>query len=477
MERVFHLRRDGVSASKEILCGITTFLTMSYILFVNPSIAAEGGMPLAGAFAATALAAAACSLVMGLFANVPFAMAPGMSLNTLIMYSVCLGMGFHWKEGLALAFITGLLHTLIMASPLRKLLVNAIPGYLKMAAAAGMGLFIAYMGVKNAGFLSFTLPAGGYEVTATGAAVGGFLSIPGIAPGITAQQALAAGGLIIMVALLALGAKMRENYAALPVGVIAVTFVGIPLNITELSGISIVDISPLEELKDVFFSFFGDPGLLSLCENPARAATALLACLMLLLTNVVDSISSIIGIGSIPWAPVFEEADMEALYEKGLTGRLGKTLVCNSLGGGISALFGATPCTTYIESASGILSGGRSGLTACVTGLMFLCCLPLANFFRIVPSVASAPALIIAGGFMLPLILRIDWKNFEESCPAFMTLLFLPVSGSIVGGVLAGIITHVVVQAAVGKWRSVHPLLYGIVVLFIGILLGGGPNI
>ncbi len=477
VERLFHLRRDGISVSKEVLCGITTFLTMSYILFVNPSMAAEGGMPAAGVFAATALTAAICSLIMGLVANVPFGVAPGMGLNTLIIYSICLGMGFHWKEGLALAFIAGILHMIIMASPLRKSLVNAIPGHLKMASAAGLGLFIAYLGVKNAGFLMFTTPPGQYEILGSGTVISNSLLMPGIAQTMTAQQGLAIAGLLIMISLLALGAKTNESYAALPVGVIAITFIGIPLNITELSGVELINLAPLKEIKEVFLAFFGNPGLLSLLENPTRALAALLACLMLLLTNIVDSISTVIGIGQVPWARVFEPEDMARFQKKGASTKLDKALFCNSLGSGVSSLFGSTPCTIYIESITGILSGGRSGLTACVTGLMFLLCLPLANLFSIVPSVASAPALIIAGSFMLPLVLRIDWKKFEESCPAFMTLLFLPISGSIIGGIIAGVMTHIAVQFFMGKWRSVHPLLYGISVLFVLILLGGGPNI
>ena len=201
-------------------------------------------MPVAGVFAATALTAAFCSLLTGLVANTPFALAPGMGLNTLIIYSVCLASGFHWKEGLAITFISGLLHAALMLSPLRKSIVNAIPKHLKLATAAGLGLFIAYLGIKNAGFLMFTTPVGQYEIMETGAIVSNSFITPGVARSITTHQALALGGLLIMLALLALGAKTREDYAAIPVGVIAITFVGIPLNITELHGINLVDFAP-----------------------------------------------------------------------------------------------------------------------------------------------------------------------------------------------------------------------------------------
>ena len=173
----------------------------------------------------------------------------------------------------------------------------------------------------------------------------------------------------------------------------------------------------------------------------------------------------------------FDGKEMDAFRRKGCKSKLDKTLICTSLGGGLAALMGTTPCTTFIESITGILSGGRTGLTACVTGLMFLGCLPLANFFNSIPSAAGAPALIIAGSFMLPLVHRIDWRNFEESCPSFLTLLFLPVSGSIFGGVIAGVMGHIIIQIFMGKWRSVHPLLYAASILFIVILLAGGPNI
>ena len=477
MERLFQLKQHGVSAPKEMLCGVTTFLTMSYILFVNPSIAAEAGMPVAGAFAATALTAAVCSLLTGLVANTPFAMAPGMGLNTLIIYSVCLGLGFHWKEGLALTFISGLLHALLMLSPLRKSMVNAIPQHLKLATAAGLGLFIAYLGIKNAGFLMFTTPVGQYEIMETGAIISNSFVTPGIARSLSTHQALSLGGLLIMLVLLAMGAKTREDYAAIPVGVITITFIGIPLNITELHGINLIDFTPLTALGNVFMSFFDQPGLGSLFADPGRALLAVLACLMVLLTNIVDSISTIIGIGQVPDALIFDGKEMDAFRRKGCKSKLDKTLICTSLGGGLAALMGTTPCTTFIESITGILSGGRTGLTACVTGLMFLGCLPLANFFNSIPSAAGAPALIIAGSFMLPLVHRIDWRNFEESCPSFLTLLFLPVPGSIFGGVIAGVMGHIIIQIFMGKWRSVHPLLYAASILFIVILLAGGPNI
>ncbi|UQZ88496.1 guanine permease [Deltaproteobacteria bacterium Smac51] len=467
MEEYFKLKDKKTTVSREVLCGITTFLTMSYILFVNPAIVSESGMPAGGIFVATALAAAFCTILMGLVANTPFAMAPGMGLNTFTTYIICGAMGFHWREAMGLAFIAGLCHFLIMITGSRRILVNAIPTHLKMAFGVGLGLFISYIGLKNAGLLSFTSPPGQHIILDGGTIIANSGTVPAMVGFIGAPQVLALTGLVIMVALLALERKTGDSYAALPVGIVAATFLGVPLGVTDLGGIKFIDLSAVGEISGVFMSFFGRPGLLSILDDPSKIMISIVLVLTLLLTNIMDSVGTIIGIGRIQKAEIFNRRDMELFREPGRKSRLDKSMMVNSIGGGVSALLGTTTSTTFIESITGIVSGGRTGLTAVVAGVMFLICLPLANFFSIVPATAIAPALIVAGSFMITLAGRINWKRFEESFPAFVTILGIPIFYGIIYGMAGGIISHIIIQAALGKWRKVHPALYFIAFLFI----------
>ncbi len=456
---------------QEIVCGLTTFLTMSYILFVNPVIVSESGLPAAAVFTATALAAAVGSFLLGLVARVPLAMAPGMGLNTFFTYTICGVMGFHWREALAITFIGGLFHFLIMITSLRKTLVNAIPQHLKMAFGVGLGLFIAYIGLKNAGFLVFTTPAGQYEMAQGGALISNSSAVPGFVGAIGGPQVVALTGLAIMMALLALERKTGESYVALPVGIVAAAFVGIPLGVTNLYGMEFIDLTSIGGIGEVFLSFWGHPGLFSLPAAPEKALLAVLVVLVLLLTNVMDSIGTLIGVGQVQGAEIFDQGDMEKFSRPGGESKLDKTLIVNSLGGSLAAALGTTTATTYIESVTGIVAGGRTGLTAVVVGVMFLLCLPLSGFFSVIPSAAIAPALIVAGAFMIPLVGRIDWVNFEEGFPAFMTIVCIPLTYGFIHGIAAGVLSHVVIQLAVGKGRELHPMLVAIAAVFIAVIV------
>lgn len=441
---------------------------MSYILVVNPSLLAETGMPIAGAFVATALTAAICTMIMALVSNLPLALAPGMSLNSFIIYTVCLGKGFLWQEGLAVVLMAGLLHVVIMGTRLRKSLINAVPLYLKLAMGVGMGLFIAYIGLKNTGALFFTSLPGQYNLTASGAIISNGQILPSISSSLRASHVLAFVGLGIMFVLMAFERKTGESYAALPVGILAVTFLGIPFNITDISGTPIFNLSSIGEIRQVFMACLGDPGLLSLINSPNKLTTALLVALILVVTNVLDSIGTIIGIGQASESSLFEQpgqgrdpqnADSET--------KLDRAFVCNSVSGPIAAIMGTTTTTTYIESITGIAAGGRTGLTGMVVAIFFILCLPLANIFTIIPATATAPALIVAGSYMIMLVRRIDWQDIQQCLPAFMTILFIPLTFSAMHGVVAGIITHVIIKIAMGKIREVHPVLYVLTLMFI----------
>lgn len=486
MDGFFRLKEYGTTTSREILCGMTTFLTMSYILFVNPSIVSGTGMPAAGIFVATALSAAACSIFMGIFANAPFGMAPGMGLNTFFTYAVCIVIGFDWREGLGVVFITGLLHALIMSTRLRKILVNAIPLHLKLAFGVGLGLFISYTGLKNAGFLMFTTPPGQYELLADGTVVSNSSVVPSLVGAMGGPQFVAVTGLAVMLVLLALERKTGETYAALPIGILTATFVGIPLQVTDITSVSFIDLGAVLHIKEVFCAFFGDPGLVSLADSPQKLLRAWLVIMVMLVVNVTDAIGTIVGIGMVRGSRSVRGRGMAEFSgnggkaqpngpdASGKADRMERALFCNSLGGGVSALLGTTTSTIYMESITGIAAGGRTGLTAVTVGCMFLVCLPLVNFIGIIPATAVAPALIVAGAFMMPLAGRINWSNFEEAFPAFATVMFIPLSYGFVYGIAAGTVTHVLLQVAVGKWRSVHVMLY--VIAFVFILIAALEN-
>ena len=468
MDNRFQLSAHGTSASKEALCGVTAFLTMSYILFVNPAIVSASGMPVGGIFTATVLAAAICSIIMGLFANSPFGMAPGMTLNTFFTYTVCAKFGFHWKEALALVFLTGILHLLIMETRLRKTLVNALPQHLRMAFGVGLGIFIGYTGLKGGGFLAFTTPPSQYVILEGGTVLSNSATIPSFVSALSATQIIAIIGLAVVIALLALEKKTGETYAALPVAILTGTFVGIPLNVTLLVGVDFFDISPVMEIGQVFFAFLGDPGLLSILADPGKLLFSGLSILILLTVNIVDSIGTIVGIGQAQ--NFFSDKDMEAFSRRDRTSKLDKAFACNALGGSIGATLGTTTVTTYMESITGIMAGGRTGLTSVTIGCMFLICLPLTNFFSIIPPAAVAPALIAAGAFMIPLVTRINWHNFEEAFPAFITILCIPLTYSFIYGIAAGVLSHIIIQVAIGNWRDIHPMLYTIASIFIAII-------
>lgn len=467
LEKLFHLQAHGTSVSKEIVCGMTTFLTMSYILFVNPAIVSESGMPFTGIFVATALAAAICSFIMGFVANVPFAMASGMGMNTFFAYTICISMGFHWKEGLALVFITGIIHVAIMLTGMRKRLVNAIPHHLRMAFGIGLGLFIGYVGLKNAGLLAFTTPPGEYSILAGGTIISTSAVVPSLVSRIGGHQIIALVGLTVMIMLLALERKTGESYGALPVGILAATFIGIPMNVTNILGAKLIDLTVVLEIKEVFFSFWGDPGLLSIISSPNKIMLSLLIVLILLVTNVIDSIGTILGIGQIQKAEVITSEDMEHFKRKGETAKLDTVLACNSLGGCVAAVLGTTSVTTFMESITGIVAGARTGLASVTVGVMFLICLPFGQFFSIIPAAAVAPALIVAGAFMVPLVARINWSSFEEAFPAFATILCIPLTYGFVHGIAAGVLAHIAIQCALGRWRSIHPMLYLIAGIFV----------
>ncbi|HMM31060.1 MAG TPA: NCS2 family permease [Clostridia bacterium] len=455
---MFKLKENGTNIRTEIIAGITTFFTMAYIIFVNPAILSSvPGFDKGGIFVATIVATVIGTLIMGLVANVPYALAPGMGLNAFFTYTVCFGLGFSWQQALAMVFICGVINIIITVTNVRKAIIKSIPRTLQLAIGAGIGLFIAYIGLKDANILKFTVDP--WNIVNDPALAGGTIvsnggAIPALVNFSNPTALMAIIGLAITAILMVLRVK-----GAILIGIVATTLVGIPLKVTTYDpsmAMQVTDIS-----KTAFQLDFG--GLLA---DPAKIIIVIVTVFAFSLTDTFDTIGTFIGTGR--KAGIFDEKDENALFSgKGFKSKMDKALFADSIATSIGALVGTSNTTTYVESASGISVGGKTGLTSVITAVMFALCLFLAPVAGIVTTAATAPALIIVGVLMAESLKDIEWTEFEEALPAFMTVIIMPFSYSISNGIAAGFIFYVLAKICRGKAKEVHPLLYLFAVLFI----------
>ena len=453
MEKFFDLKVKGTDVRTELVAGFTTFFTMAYIMFVNPSILAATGMSWGGVFVATILATVIGTLIMGLVANVPYAVAPGMGLNAFFTYSVCFGLGFAWQEALAMVFICGLINILITVTKLRKAIIKSIPRSLQLAIGGGIGLFIAYIGVKNAGFIDFAATSEGLTP--------GAAAVPQLVHFNSAGPMLALIGLAIIIVLMLLKIK-----GALLIGIIAATLIGIPMGVTHVPE-KVLDMSALSGFGEVSFAFFGEVGLKSLFgHGAAMIPVVLITIFAFSLSDTFDTIGTFIGTGR--KTGIFDAEDEKALVEsKGFKSRMDKALFADSTATSIGALLGTSNTTTYIESASGIGVGGRTGLTSVFVAFLFLLCLPFAALFGMVPAQATAPALIVVGILMAESFADIRWKELDESVPAFFTVIIMTFAYNISYGIAAGFIFYCIVKLCKKEFKEVHPIIVGATLLFL----------
>ncbi|QUH24852.1 NCS2 family permease [Serpentinicella alkaliphila] len=433
MNEFFKLKEHNTTVKTEVIAGITTFVTMAYILIVNPLMLSETGMNFNAVFMATCLSAAIGTLIMGLYANLPFAQAPGMGLNAFFTYSVVFGLGYSWEAALAAVFISGLFFIFLTVTGVRELIVEAIPNSLKHAIAAGIGLFIALIGFKNAGIV---VPSGATLVT-----FGNFLEAPVL---------LAVIGLIITAFLMA-----KNIRGGLLFGIIATTLIGIPMGVTDTTMTSFS-----LNIGDTLFKAF-NPGFRDLMGMQGGFGPVLLSIstvvISFALVDMFDTIGTLIGTGA--------KAGM--LDEKGKLPNMNKALLADAVATSAGALLGTSTVTTYVESAAGVAEGGRTGLTAVTTGIMFILAIFIAPFALMVPGEATAPALIIVGVLMMSTIKNINFEDFEEAVPAFFTIAIMPFSFSIANGIGAGLIFYPITKLAAGKSKDVHPAVYVLALLFI----------
>ncbi|MBO6045129.1 MAG: NCS2 family permease [Bacteroidales bacterium] len=430
IRKAFGLDPEKHSIRTEIVAGITTFLTMAYILAVNPSIfGALDGMPNGAVFTATALAAIIATLVMAFYAKKPFALAPGMGLNAFFVYTVCLTMGHTWQFALTAVFIEGIIFIILTLTKVRQWILNSIPLSLKSAIGAGIGLFIAFIGLQNAGLI---VNSDSTLVTLGDVCHGsGLLAVIGIF--ITALLLIlkVRGGILLGILITALLGLVIKDPAT-----------GVAL--THFSGV--VDTPP--SVAPIFMKF----------EWSQILSWDMLAVVFtFLFIDMFDTMGTVIGVS--------QKAGF--VDEKGNVEDIDKVFMADSIGTVCGACLGTSTTTTYVESSAGVGEGGRTGLTAFSAAMCFVLALFFAPIFLGIPSAATAPALILVGVMMMEPVVRIDWTNFREAIPAFVTLILMPVAYSISDGILIGMITYVVLNALTGKAKEVTPTMYVLAVLFI----------
>lgn len=478
MDNFFKFKENNTTFSTEIMAGLTTFFAMSYIIFVNPAILSLTGMPSQAVFLSTLIAAAIGTLVMGLFANVPYAQAPGMGLNAFFTYTVVFALGFSWQEALAMVFICGIFNILITITKVRKMIIHSIPMSLQHAISGGIGVFVAYIGIKNSGFLQFTSEPGNiqtinntpfdasattYEEGITSIVSGGGI-VPGLVNFTSPGSLLALFGLIITVILL-----VKKVRGAILIGIIATTILGIPMGIVDLSGISNPANSlgsAFSELGITFGAAFGSEGMMSLFSDLSRLPLVLMTIFAFSLSDVFDTIGTFIGTGR--KTGIFSQEDELALdNSNGIKTKMDKALFADAIATSVGAVFGTSNTTTFVESAAGIGAGGRTGFTSVVVAALFLLTSLFSPLVAIVPGQATAPALIMVGVMMMSSLLEINWNDLEEAIPAFFASIFMGLAYSISYGIAAGFIFYIIVKAAKHKTKDVHPILGLSAALFV----------
>jgi AGZA family xanthine/uracil permease-like MFS transporter len=429
LERYFHLTENHTNARTECLAGVTTFVTLSYILFVNPSILKDAGMPVEATFAATCVSSAFATLIMGLYANYPIAVAPGMGLNAFFTYAVVIGMNLPWQTALGAVFISGVVFFLLTVTKLREWIVNGVPPVLRLAIGVGIGLFIAFIGLRNAGLI--------VDNEATLVTLGDVTS---------AATLVSIAGLILTAFLIA-----RNVKGALLLGILATTCLAIASRVSAAPagiGSFITFTNPIASLAPTAFQL----------DIEAALSVGLIPILFsFTFVDLFDNIGTLVGVA--------RKAGL--LDAQGQLPRIGKALFADSLGTMFGALMGTSTVTSYIESAAGVAEGGRTGLTAVVVSALFLLALAFAPMVGLIPPQATAPVLILVGVLMMSEIVHIRFEDFTEALPAFLTIIMMPLTYSIAQGLAFGFMSYTIIKVLAGRHRENNSVTYALTVLFV----------
>lgn len=432
MEKLFNLKEKGTNARTEIIAGLTTFLAMAYILGVNPSILSASGMDAESVFTATALSAGVATILMGVIANYPVGLAAGMGVNALFAYTVCGAMGYSWHAALAAVFVSGLIFVVISVTGIRKAIINAIPVQMKFAIGAGIGFFIAFIGFKNAGIIVAN--------DATFVGIGNFAD-----PAVL----LAVIGTLITVALV-----VRKTPAAVFVGMLITAVIGIVLGFAGIEGMPVINGVVSFEFKLSAAGGFV-PGLAELFASPFQACVILFSFLFV---DFFDTAGTLISIGN----------RIGLVNEKGELENAERALVADAVGTVFGAAIGTSTVTSFVESASGVGVGGRTGLTAVTTGVLFLLSTIFSPFILgIATNAVTAPALIVVGIMMAQQLGDIKWSDMVIAAAAFTTVIMMVLMYSISNGIAAGFIVYTIGMLASGRTKEIQPIVYGLDVLFV----------
>ena len=425
LDKYFKITENKSTLRTEIIAGITTFMTMVYILAVNPSILSAAGMDKDAVFTATALSAVIATLVMALVAKLPFALAPGMGLNAFFAFTVVLGMGYSWEFALTAVFLEGIIFLILTALNIRELIVNSIPLNIKHAVSVGIGLFIAFIGLKGTGLI--------VDNQATLVSLGDMKN-PAVFVGLA--------GVIIIGVLLS-----KKIKGAILIGILVSTIIGLFVGVTVIpENFTFVSLPP--SIEPIFFKFdFSQIFTLDM----------LLVLFTFLFVDMFDTVGTLVGVSS--------KSGM--LDKDGNVPRVKQALFADSIGTFVGAILGTSTVTTYVESAAGVAEGGKTGMTALTVAIMFALSLFFAPIFMIIPAAATAPALIIVGLFMISPIKNIDLTDFTEAIPAFFTIIMMPLTYSIAEGIVFGMLSYVLLKVLTGKFKDVTPIMYIIAILFI----------
>jgi AGZA family xanthine/uracil permease-like MFS transporter len=442
MEKLFKIKANGSTIPREIVAGLTTFFTMAYIIVVNPAILSDAGMEWGAVFLATIIAAAVGTLVMGLFANVPYALAPGMGLNAFFVYTVCFGLGFTWQHALSIVFICGIVNIIITVTKIRKHIIKAIPRSLQHAIGGGIGIFIAYVGLVDVGVINF----------GAGVPAMSILNTPALW--------LFVIGLVLTVVLLMLRVK-----GAILISIIATAVIGIFMGVTK-TGDTISFNDALTALPSTFGAIFTQAGLGSLFSDAAKLPLVLLTILSFSISDTFDTIGTFVGTGR--RTGIFNAEDERAMESSaGFKSKMDKALFADSIATSIGAIAGTSNTTTYIESASGIEAGGRTGLTSVVVAVCFIISAFLATYVSAIPFAATAPALVVVGVMMLASFKDIDWPELKDAIPAFFAGAFMAFCYNITYGIALAFIFYCITKVFKKETKEIHPIVWVASALFI----------
>lgn len=422
LEKLFGFDKNVTRVRTEILAGITTFLTMAYILAVNPNILSATGMDKGALFTTTVIASAFATLLMAFYAKLPFGLAPGMGLNAFFAYTVCITMGYSWQFALTAVLIEGLIFILLTVTNLREKIVDAIPVTLKNAIGAGIGLFISFIGLQNAHII-----------------VNNDATLIGMGDITSGTALLGIIGLVVTSVLLVM--KVR---GALLFGILITTVIGIPMGITQFNGV----FSTPPSIEPIFWKFEW---------HNIFTKEMVVVVFTFLFVDMFDTIGTLVGVST--------KAGM--MDDKGKIPHLKQAFMVDAIGTTAGAMLGTSTITTFVESASGVGEGGRSGLTSFVTAICFLLALFFAPFFLAVPGAATAPVLILVGLMMMTSVLKVDFNDYSEAIPAFICIIFMPLAYSISDGIVLGMISYVLINLLTGKYKKLSIGMYILAAIFV----------